>query len=83
MDVASLTNAPRLMHGGAGIKGPRIESGVGDPLGSFESFRQDEQFPQDAQATLMRDSGAGRQQLQRLGEECTAASKVEQLLFPG
>ena len=57
--VASLTDTTRLMYRAAAIKGPRIESGVSDPLRSFESFGQDEQFPQDTQATLIGDSRTG------------------------
>ena len=81
MHVASLTDATRLMHRDAAIEGSGIESGVGHPLGSFESFGQDEQFTEDAQATLMRDSGAGGQQFQRLGEQRTAAGELEGFLF--
>ena len=46
MDVTSLTDAAGLVHRGAAIEGSGIESGVGHPLGSFESFGQDEQFPE-------------------------------------
>ena len=77
MDVTSLTDPPRLMHGGAAIKRPGIESGVSDPLGSFEPFGQDEQFPQDPQATLIRDSGTGGQQFQGLSEQRTAAGELK------
>ena len=69
MHVTSLTDPARLMDRGATIKRSRIESGVGDPLRSFESFGQDEQFSQDAQATLMSDAGTGGQQFQRLGDK--------------
>ena len=81
MDVASLTDAARLMHGGAAIKRPRIESGVSHPLRSFEPFGQDEQFTEEAQATLIRNAGRGGQHFQRLGEQCTAAGELEGFLF--
>ena len=42
MHVTSLTDAARLMHRGATIKGTWIKTGVGDPLRSFESFGQHE-----------------------------------------
>ena len=62
MHVAGLTKAARLMHRGAASKGPGIEPAWATHCGALSPLAG-RQFSQDAQATLIRDSGTGSEQL--------------------